>query len=227
MERYAKQVKFIGRRMQKEVCNTTACIVGVGALGTVAADLLARAGMNLVLIDDDVVQLDNLQRQSLFSEKDIGRNKAEAAKGKLQEINSEIRISAMEVRLTADNVSLIGNPGIILVCTDNMESKSLINDYMHMKMKCIFGSAAGSKGIVYSYQPGKPCFRCIFGSKIGDTANTIGILNSLTHIVGSMMANEAIKSIIGKPEDGLLQIDVMANTLDKIKVRKTCGRCLS
>jgi molybdopterin-synthase adenylyltransferase len=225
MDRYGRQVMFLGKDRQKKIKGTTACIIGVGALGTVAADILARAGMDLILIDEDIVQLDNLQRQSLFSEEDIGKKKSFTAKLKLQEANSQISILAHDARISEDTLSLIPSSAIVLVCTDNMESKLLISDHCHSRTVCITGSAAGSKGIVYTYTTGKPCFRCLFDGKTGDTAATIGVLGSLTHMIGSMMANEAIKSASGKPEESLLQIDVMTNELLKIKVKRSCKRC--
>jgi molybdopterin-synthase adenylyltransferase len=226
--RYSRQelYKNIGKG-QHRLVKSTVCIVGAGALGSVAGELLARAGLNLVIIDRDYVELSNLQRQ-LFTEEDIGRAKAEAAKEILGKTNSEIDIRAYVLDLYHDNVDRIGRPDVILGCTDNMESKFLINDYaLKNKIPYVFGSAVADTGYVFDILPESVCLACIFKGAENDTCDTVGILNSASAAIGAIMANEAIKIILGVPEKSLLRLNIWDNCLEKISVRrkKGCKSC--
>jgi molybdopterin-synthase adenylyltransferase len=127
MDRYSRQLlyKNIGKTGQSKLLKSTVCIIGIGALGSVCSELLTRAGIGkLVLIDRDYIELNNLQRQMMFDESDIGKSKSITAKEKLSKINSGIKITAKIDDLDCTNVKqLIGTPDLILGCTDNMESR--------------------------------------------------------------------------------------------------------
>ena len=135
--RYIRQIPLIGTQGQEKLQSAKVAIIGVGALGTVAAELLVRSGVgSILLIDRDVVELSNLQRQSLFANSDISSSKVVAAKRRLLEINPEITIEIAPVHLSAKNISqtISDKINLVLDCTDNMNTRFLINDYTKKNM---------------------------------------------------------------------------------------------
>ncbi|MBI1934816.1 ThiF family adenylyltransferase [Candidatus Woesearchaeota archaeon] len=235
--RYIRQEIFkeIGRQGQKKLGKSSVVIIGVGALGSASAELMARAGIgNIILIDRDVVELSNLQRQSLYDEGDIGKPKAMAAKEHLNKINSEIQIKSVIDDLNYNNITKIikiknhkKNIDLILDCTDNLETRFLINDFsVKNKIPFIYSSAVGSKGYVFNIITGRTaCLRCFLKEAAQlETCDTAGVLNSITHLVSSLQSNEAIKIMLNKNyEKCLLFFDVWKNELIKIKVNKNKG----
>ena len=152
--RYSRQLilKEIGREGQRRLENSCVAVIGIGALGSVSANLLARAGAGIVrVIDRDYVEIENLQRQVLFDETDLAGNfpKAIAAKAKLEQINSEIKIEAVVGDLNADTVGeFLNNIDLIIDGTDNFETRFLINDYsLTKKIPWIYGGALRTEGI--------------------------------------------------------------------------------
>jgi len=233
MDRYSSQelYKNIGKKGQEKLSESGVCIIGAGALGGICCELLARAGIGRIrIIDRDFIEITNLQRQILFEEKDIGKAKAITAAKKLKKINSKIRIETQTDDLTYQNIdALIGNPDLILACTDNMESRFLINDYsLKNKIPWIYGAVIGEKGSIFVIDINGPCFRCIFNGPDIETCDTSGILNTASSLIGSMMANEAIKHLLGKKiEKELIYINLWTNNFEKYKVkkRKMCESC--
>lgn len=236
--RYIRQEIFgeIGKKGQQTLRKSCAAIVGLGALGSVSAQLLARAGIGkLILIDRDVVELSNLQRQSLFGEDDIGEAKAAQAKGHLSKINNEIEIISIIDDLNFENIEKILNKKInlILDCTDNLETRLLINDFcIKNGIPFIYASAVGSKGYVFNIIPNKnsPCLRCFLKEPAQlDTCETMGVLNTITNLISSLQANMALKILLDKDniEKNLLFFDIWKNELSKLKVskNKNCACC--
>lgn len=236
--RYIRQEIFreIGKKGQEKLGKSSVAVVGLGALGSVSAELLSRAGIGrLILIDRDIVELSNLQRQALFDEKDVGRPKAFAAKEKLSSINSETKIEFFIDDLNFENIEKIINvksADLILDCTDNLETRFLINDFcIKNKTPFIYSSAVGSKGYVFNIIADKnnPCLRCFLKEAAQlDTCETFGVLGSITHIISSMQASEAIKVLLNKDyEKTLMFFDIWKNDLLKIKVNKNknCECC--
>ncbi len=229
MERYTGQVAFLGEAEQKKLRAGKIVIVGVGALGTVAAELLVRAGIGeLVLIDHDLVELPNLQRQSLYDESDVGKPKANVALAKLKRINSEVGVTGYAVHLNEKNLELL-NSDIVLDCTDNLETRFLINGYcLKNKIKWVHSAAAGAIGVVLPILGGY-CFSCVYGNASKAlTCREEGILNTASHMTGSVLATEAMKILFGKETVGLIRFNVWENTFDIIKVKKdpSCSVCL-
>ena len=234
--RYIRQEIFreIGKKGQEKLGKSTIAVVGLGALGSVSAQLLARAGIGKVIsVDRDVVELSNLQRQSLFDEKDIGKPKALAAKEHLAKINSDVKIDFFIEDLNYENIEKLfsGKTGLILDCTDNLETRFLINDFsVKNRIPFIYASAVGSKGYVFDAIPGKTaCLRCFLkqASQL-DTCETIGVLNTITNLISSIQVNEAIKILLNKDyEKELLFFDLWKNESIKIKVNrnKNCVCC--
>ncbi len=218
--------KNIGKRGEEKLGKAYVAIVGIGALGTVCSDLLARSGIGkILLIDRDFVELSNLQRQVLFDENDIGKPKPHVAKEKLKKINSEINIVSKCEDINHNNVSMLGKPNIIIAATDNMESRFILNDYcLKNNIPLVYGGAVSDKGSIFAVIPNGPCLRCIFPGAAEETCDTSGILNSCSAIIGSMMANEAIKYLVnGANEDSLIYFNVWTNEFSKIKVKKNSG----
>lgn len=222
--RYARQIAFqeIGRKGQVKLGKSTIAIIGIGALGSIAAELLARAGVGrLILIDRDIVELTNLQRQVLFREKDVGRPKAVAAKELLSEINSEIKIEVLPIDLNYKNIRNL-KADLVLDCTDNLETRFLLNEYCHKnKIPLVSGAAIGSIGTVLNIVGKGPCYRCIFREAPGlETCETAGVLNTVTSVIGAMQANEALKILLKKDhEKKMIRFNAWDNEFMKISVK--------
>jgi molybdopterin/thiamine biosynthesis adenylyltransferase len=210
-ERFSRQIRFVpfGPEGQERLNDATAVIVGCGALGTIQASLLARAGTGTIhLIDRDYVEDSNLQRQLLYTEADArqGLPKAEAARRHLLEANSEVRIESHVSDLNPENADdLLSGAGVILDGTDNFETRFLINDYsVREGIPWIYGAAVGSYGIAMPVMPGdSACFRCVYPEPPGGaqpTCETAGVLGPVTSLIGSLQAMEAIKILSGRAE---------------------------
>jgi molybdopterin-synthase adenylyltransferase len=208
--RYSRQhvLKEIGRQGQRRLEASRIAIIGIGALGSVSSNLLARAGVgNILLIDRDYVEMDNLQRQVLFDESDLKKNlpKAIAARNKLQKINSEINVEAEVGDINPQSIEELLHPvDLIIDGTDNFETRFLINDYsLQKKIPWIYGGAIRMEGMSYVILPNQgPCLRCLFGEApnlgTAQTCDQVGILAPVAHLVASFQAIEAIKILAGQ-----------------------------
>lgn len=224
MERYSRQVLFqpIGKEGQTKLLNSSAVIVGMGALGTVIANHLVRAGVGRVrFIDRDLVELSNLQRQTLYDEEDARENlpKAIAAEKKLKKINSELKLEPIIADLTLDNAEdLLAGFDVIVDGTDNFMARYLINDVaVKHGIPWVYGGAVSSRGMFAVIKPGEtPCYRCLFPSVptgLGETCDSIGVLSSITDIIGSFEAVEALKLLVGADSNpNLEQLDIWYNS---------------
>lgn len=239
--RYSRQIFFeeVGEKGQKKLLRSKVVIIGCGALGTVIANSLARAGVGeLKLVDRDVVELDNLQRQVLFDEEDAkkGLPKAVAAVEKLKRVNSEILLRSEVSDINQSSVeAAIAGYDLVLDGTDNMETRFLLNDAcVKHDVPWVYGAALGSTGSTMDILPKKtPCFRCVFpelpppGSLT--TCEDVGVLNQVTGMVGCLEAAEALKMLLGEGDlnSDLLYIDVWEGTFQKVKVkrRENCPTC--
>jgi len=229
MDRYERQkaLKHIGKEGQVKLSQSTVAIVGVGAIGSVAAELLARSGVGkIILIDHDTIDETNLQRQ-LFEEKDVGKPKSLAAKEHLEKINSDISIEAKQLHLTYEVVDNLKSD-VILDCTDNMFTRFLINDYaLKNNIPWIYAGAVEDRGMLY-VTTGSPCFNCIFESTNSiENCDNMGILNAASFQIASIQATEAIKLLLGKePEQDLLHINFWNHEVKHLKVNtKKCDAC--
>jgi molybdopterin/thiamine biosynthesis adenylyltransferase len=228
---YSRQELVIGKKAQKQLEKSKVAIIGVGALGSLTSELLVRSGVKkLILFDHDFIESSNLQRQHLFKFNDIKKSKVNVAKKYLKEINPKISIKEYLESLNSENIKKIKKADLILDCTDNMQTRFLLNDFcVENKKNCIFSSAIQNKGYVYVYTPKKACYSCIFsGLKSIDSCETLGVLNGISSLVSSLQASEAIKLLIGKEyEKDLIYIRLDKNNFDKIKVEKnkSCKAC--
>lgn len=231
-QKYSRQIllKEIGENGQEMLSTKTAAIVGIGALGTVAAELLIRAGIGkLILIDRDYIEESNLQRQVLFTEQDVGKSKALTAKEKLQQINSSSKIMALPIHLSVDNSHELSDADIILDCTDNMETRFLINDYCKKEQKpWIYAAAIKTSGYIMPLFPDGPCLQCFLPNVRQETCDTVGVLNTIIHAVASLQVTLALKIMVGKPVDSALyNIDIWNFSHKTIHVSKNqfCKAC--
>jgi molybdopterin-synthase adenylyltransferase len=207
-ERYSRQILFggIGTQGQKRLAAGRAAIVGCGANGSAVASLLARAGVGtLRIIDRDYVETSNLQRQSLFDERDAAESlpKAIAAARKISAFNSEIVTEPRVEDAIPENINeLLNDIDVILDGTDNYETRYLINDYaVKNGTPWVYAAAVGGYGITMNVLPGTTaCLACIFPEVpqgMVETCETSGILNTAVNVVASIAASEAMKLLIG------------------------------
>jgi adenylyltransferase/sulfurtransferase len=208
-DRYARQRCFapVGEAGQARLSEARVLILGCGALGSVAAEILARAGVGqLRLVDRDVVEWSNLQRQALYDEADAaaGRAKAAAAAERLRQINSEITVIPEVLDVTADNIlRLLEGVDLVLDGTDNFGTRFLLNDAcLETETPWVHAGCVGAEGQVLTLSGrGGPCFRCLVpeppDAAAVATCDTAGVLGPATHAIASWQAAEAIKLLSG------------------------------
>ena len=230
--RYSRQILLqeIGKEGQVILQNKKVAIVGIGALGTVAAELLARAGVgSLILIDRDVVEQSNLQRQTLFDEKDIGKNKAAAAEKRIKKINSEITVESLTIHLNPQNSDSLQDADLILDCTDNLQTRFLINDYCRKEKKpWIYAAAIKTSGYVMPVLPDGPCLQCFLSESSQETCDTVGVLNTITVSIASLQATVALKMLLGKETGSILyHYDIWNQNFKRLNIKKkeNCPTC--
>jgi adenylyltransferase/sulfurtransferase len=210
-ERYSRQVRFapLGEGGQRRLLASSAVLVGCGALGTVAAEILARAGVGkLTIIDRDYIELSNLQRQFLFDEQDAANAlpKAVAAERRLRKINSSIEVRGVVDDLRPRNAAeLLGGANVILDATDNFETRFLVNDYsVSTGVPWVYGAAVASYGITMPVVPGATaCFRCVYPERpsgVQPTCETTGVLGAVTALIASLEASAAVQILSGNTE---------------------------
>jgi len=240
-DRYSRQILFspIGRDGQERLQAGRVLIVGMGALGTVIANHLVRAGVGLVrLADRDYVEASNLQRQMLFDEEDCREAlpKAEAAARKLRRINSSVRVEAHVTDVTPLNIrELAAGVQLIVDGTDNFRTRYLMNDYAYQaNIPYVYGGAVSSRGMTAAFIPGStPCFRCLLpeGDGNGETCDTIGVLAPVVDIVASYESAEVLKILTGNLDAvrrSLLTFDIWKNRTYEMrypKPREDCPTC--
>lgn len=234
IQRYSRQlllneVDFEG---QEKLLSAAVMLVGVGGLGTTAAQLLASAGVGrLVLWDDDIVDLSNLPRQPLYSTDQVGMPKVEAAAIRLKAINPGCQIETYQTRPDMDNaIDAVKLVDIILDCTDNYASRCLINKLAVSNNKpLVVGAGVRFEGQVMTFQnQGGPCYGCLSSQlPIEDVpCREVGVLNSLVSTIASLQVQATLKHIIGinSIADGrLLMVDGKYDQFDTFNVTKNPG----
>jgi molybdopterin/thiamine biosynthesis adenylyltransferase len=235
--RYSRQMRFagIGEAGQAKLLASRVAIVGCGALGTVQAEILARAGVGrLRIIDRDYVEESNLQRQFLFEESDAAEAlpKAAAAVRRLARVNSTVQAEAEVADLTPANIEdLFEDVDLILDGTDNFETRYLINDWAVRNGKpWIYGAAVGSYGIAMPVIPGMTsCFACIYPEPPQGpqpTCETSGVLGSITATVAAWQAATALRLLTGLPVAAkMTTFDVWAGTTRQVAMPQSMENC--
>ena len=239
--RYSRQILFepIGREGQEELAGSTAVIIGCGALGTVIADRLVRAGVGAIkIVDRDFVELDNLQRQALFTEEHASLHlpKAVAAVSVLKTVNSEVRLEPVIRDVTAGNIEkLIAGCDVVMDATDNLETRFLMNDAcLKAGIPWMHGAAVGSFGQEMPVIGGvTACYRCLIPEPpvvplLG--CDVLGVLNTVTGIIADIQSTHAIQVLTGShvPDSTLTYIDVWEGEFERIVVEriKDCPACV-
>lgn len=244
-EKYSRQILFqgIGEAGQEKLLASSAALVGCGALGTVVAGLLARAGVGrLRIIDRDFVEPSNLQRQTLFTEADARESlpKAVAAERNLRAINSDVHVEPIVGDLTSRNArELLSGFPLILDGTDNFETRLLVNDAaVSFGIPWIYAAAVGSYGVTLTIHPGETsCLACLLESGQGsiaagaeETCDTSGVLGSVVGAIASIEAGEAIKLLSGNSaavHHRLISCDIWSGRFQSIRVPRNpdCRAC--
>lgn len=225
-DRYSRQTLFsgVGQAGQRRIRASRVTVIGCGALGSVNAEMLTRAGVGrLRLVDRDYVEESNLQRQSLFTEEDAREQipKAVAAERVLRTINSEVKVEGIVEDVTSDNIeALCRESHVIVDGTDNFETRYLVNDYsVKERVPWIYGACLGSYGVGFAFQPGRtPCLQCLFegpppGGSV-ETCDTVGILAPAVHAVAAYQTAQTMKLLIGEsPPAQIFQLDIWKNRI--------------
>ncbi|MFQ5790984.1 MAG: shikimate dehydrogenase [Acidobacteriota bacterium] len=238
--RYSRQILFekIGEEGQRRIRGSRVLVVGVGALGSVAAEMMVRAGVGFLrVVDRDYVDETNLHRQSLYDEMDLDQSlpKAVAAGGKLRRINREVELEERVTDLNPGNVrDLLGDVDLILDGTDNFETRYLLNDACIVAEKpWIYAACVGSYGMSFVIRPGDtPCLRCFMEEEpapgTSPTCDTAGIIAPVVHAVAAFQVTEALKILTGREEDllgSVLSIDVWSGRVDRFRLRQRREGC--
>ena len=209
-KRFEKHIilKKIGISGQKKILNSKVLIIGIGGLGCPLLTYLAASGVGLIgIVDHDKVEISNLNRQTLFSTNDIGKFKVKQAKIKIKKINNKIKIQTFNEKLNFKNAhSIIKNFEIICDGTDNFETRYLINDECKRSKKILISAAISKfEGHLYKFNFKKKssCYRCFMPEipLFDNNCQSEGIFSPLAGIMGSMQANEVIKTILNFKND--------------------------
>ena len=221
--RYSRQekLKFIPENFSKTIKNKKIVVVGCGGIGSVLCELLVRGGfLNLTIIDNDLIDETNLQRQN-FEEKDIGQFKSEALKKKLIRIDSNAQIDAFCTFLDKDNISQICSEcDLIIDCTDNFETRQTINKYcIQNKKDWIYNGAIKTQFISCIFCSDNNSFQKVFPKKIEDEkCCDVGVLASTTFACASLCYNQTLKYFLGIKENNMIKYDLWENKLFKINL---------
>lgn len=247
-ERYSRQILFseIGEAGQQRLLESSAVMVGCGALGTALANLLVRAGIGkLRIVDRDFVEPSNLQRQTLFEESDAKEvlPKAVAAERRLRAINSGVSVEGIVADLSPKNaVELLSGFPLILDGTDNFETRFLLNDAaIHLNVPWIYAAVVASYGVTLTVRPGQTaCLACALesddenaararGAGTEDTCDTVGVLGAAAGVIAAIEAAEAIKLLVGKSQTQgrLVSFDVWSGKYQAVRVARDpqCRAC--
>jgi len=243
--RYSRQTRFapIGREGQRRLGESTALLVGCGALGSAVADSLVRAGVGRVrIVDRDFVELSNLQRQSLFDEADVqaGLPKAITAAEKLSRINSDVIVEPVVADVTHENIAQLADGADVIVDgTDNFETRLLVNDYaISTGVPWVYGGCLGAEGQVLPILPGETaCLTCLVPEPpapgVAPTCDSAGILGPAVDWVAALESIETVKILVGARDDvcrKLTVVDLWRNRSRQIDLSNlhqpgTCPTC--
>jgi sulfur-carrier protein adenylyltransferase/sulfurtransferase len=231
--RYSRHIVLpdFGPEGQRRLKGSSVLVVGLGGLGVPAAVYLASAGVGRVgLVDGDVVEASNLQRQFLYSDSDVGRKKADAARERLALINPNVQILPHDTKLTSANaLDVLGGYEVVIDATDNLPSRYLINDAcVFLHKPDIYASALGFDGQVsVFYPPQGPCYRCLYPDPPPPdsvkSCEDAGVLSVLPGILGGLQASQALSILRGKgsPLIGrLLVFDALGSSFDEVRTKR-------
>lgn len=219
-------IKKIYTDFEDKIKEKNIIVIGAGGLGCVVSALFARMNISFTIVDDDIVDNTNLERQILFNKSDLLKKKVYVVAEKLKEFS---KINPIDKRLNEKNVkSIIKKADIVIDCTDNIETRKIINKYcVKNNIPWIYSGAISNIGTVYLIKD-NACFECINQDKNGETSCEIGILNSIVAIVGALTVNITLQYLINNNiEDKLLRINLKTNEIIKLTTKKntSCSVC--
>ena len=239
VQRYSRHIIMdqVGSQGQRKLLESKVLIVGAGGLGSPSAVYLTLAGVGTVgIVDFDVVDISNLQRQILHQYADIGRPKVESAEGTIKAYNPDTIVQIHETPLTSENaMEIIGQYDVIINGVDNFPTRYLVNDAAYSLNKpLVDGSILMFDGQATVYLPGQGCYRCLFPTPPPPGAvpncSEAGVLGAMTGLVGSIQATETLKLLLGIGESlvsRLLLIDALSMDFRTVKIRQNpkCPLC--
>ncbi|MGI5849278.1 MAG: HesA/MoeB/ThiF family protein [Christensenellales bacterium] len=221
IRRYERQIEMpeIGEGGQRKLSRSSAAVIGAGGLGSPAIYYLAAAGVGHIdIIDSDTVDISNLNRQILHFEADIGRYKAVSAAEKLRLFNSETVVTASTLRVGKENAKdILRRADIVLCCADNFETRRTVNaSCVKLGIPMVDGGVGSFGGYVLTVIPHEtPCRACVFGD--GTELPQRGVIGACAGVVGSLMAAQALKILLGlNSSPGLINIDLIAGMFDSL-----------
>ena len=234
LDRYARHIilKEIGGAGQQALLAATVAVIGAGGIGSPTILYLAAAGIGrLRVIDDDVVDLSNLQRQTLFGTADIGRPKVETAAARVMAMNPDVAVEQVTVRIDADNAEmLLAGCDLIVDGCDNFGTRLAVSDAATALriplISAAVGQFDGQLGVWRGWETDKPCYRCLVGNdpdRPDISCADQGVLGALTGVMGSLAAMEAVRALTGfgdDPAGRLLLVDALAFRFRTLTVRK-------
>jgi len=242
LDRYARHIvlREIGGAGQARLAQARVAVIGAGGIGCPAIQYLAAAGVGAIrVIDDDVVSLSNLQRQTLFGTGDVGRSKVEIAREAVGRLNPDVAFEPVAARLNAENAAeLIGQVDLVLDGCDNFMTRLAVSDHCTRAriplVTAALGQFQGQIGTFRGWKPDQPCYRCFVGDAFDaddcDTCAEQGVLGAMAGLVGSWGALEAVRAITNfgpDPAGKLHVLDGVTPTLRTIRIAKdpACGTC--
>lgn len=241
MDRYSRQMLFppVGQAGQDKIGTKQVLVIGAGALGSALCEMLVRSGIkSLTIVDRDYVEFSNLQRQQLYTEQDAKERlpKAEAARQRLELLNSHVQIEAIVTDATPEVMEpMVMEADLILDATDNFETRMVINDLSQKhRTPWVYGACVGSTGMCLAILPGRtPCLNCLLRSVPlqGLTCDTGGIISPAVQMAAAHQMAEALKILVEDYEavrEGLVFFDLWKNDYHQFKTRKMkMDSCLS
>lgn len=241
IDRYSRQIlcHSIGKEGQARLGDSSIVIIGCGALGTVIANMMVRAGVGKIrIIDRDLIEYHNLQRQILFNEEDVKNKlpKAVAAERHLKKVNSSVEIEGVVADVHYANIEkLVSGTDLILDGLDNLETRFLINDVsLKHGIPWIYGGAIATYGMTMNIIPGKtPCFRCVFHSVpppgVIPTCDRAGVIGPAPSIIASLQSVEAMKVLTSAREINfdVIYLNIWQGTFERFRprFRPDCPAC--
>jgi len=232
VDRYDRHVRLdgIGESGQQRVRTARVAIVGTGGLGSPVIQYLAAAGVGaLDIIDGDRVDPTNLQRQVLFDTNDLGLRKADAARERVREINPDVEATSMPTWLDADNATdLLTGHDLLVDASDNFATRLAVNDTaVDLGIPFVHGAAIRWEGMVVAFDPRVgPCYRCLFPGlpEREEACGDVGVLGAVTGVIGSLMAVEAIKHLVGSADrtvDRLVTYDARSSQFTSLRIERS------
>lgn len=242
LERYARHIVLsdIGGAGQNAIKSAHMLVIGAGGIGSPVIQYLAAAGVGaLTIVDDDVVSLSNLQRQTLYTTEDVGQPKAQVAAARVHALNPYVAVTPVETRVTAAQMpNLLRGISVVIDGSDNFATRLAVADAANAArvplVSAAIGQFQGQLGVFRGWEADKPCYRCFVGDAHDaddcDTCADVGVLGAMVGMMGSMAAMEAIRCVTGFGTDpaGKLQlVDGLDLTLRAIRLPKdpACSAC--